>query len=393
MMPQKLFLVSAVRTPITVFGGSMRTVKPLDLAQLVILNAISRAELQKDQVDQVIMGNCLAPLEQNVARVASLLAGLPYEIPGYTINCACSSSMQGTILGAMTILQGMAGVVVAGGVESMSNAPYILDSARWGQRLRHMETTDLLWKAMQEYPVGGGMGIAAERLAEKYDLSRHDQDELAAYSHERAVRAIDEGRFAREIVPVEVPRGKKPPKILDTDENPRRDISLEKLAKLKPAFQKGGSVTAGNASSLNDGAAALVLASEDKVKELGLKPLAEIKAFSTKAVDPHYVGIASVPAIKDVLDRTGLVLEDVDLFEVNEAFASYYLACEKELGLNREKTNVNGSGISLGHPVGCTGARLIVTLYYELERQGLQLGVAGLCAGGGVGTAVMLERC
>ena len=392
-MPQKVFLVSAVRTPIGVFGGAMRTTKPLDLAQLVILNTISRANIQKDQVDQVIMGNCMAPLEQNVARVASLLAGLPYEVPGYTINCACSSAMQGAIVGAMTIVQGMAGVVIAGGVESMSNAPYILDSARWGQRLRHMEAIDLLWKSMQEYPVGGGMGIAAERLAEKYNLSRLEQDELSVYSHQRAIRAIEEDRFTREIVPVEVLRGKGPAKIVDTDENPRRDISLEKLAKLKPAFQKDGSVTAGNASSLNDGAAALVLASEEKVKALGLKPLAEIKAFSTKAVDPHYVGIASVPAIKDVLAQTGFVLGDVDLFEVNEAFASYYLACEKELGLDREKTNVNGSGISLGHPVGCTGARLIVTLYYELERQGLNLGVAGLCAGGGVGTAMMLERC
>ena len=392
-MPQKVFLVSAVRTPIGVFGGAMRTTKPLDLAQLVILNTISRANIQKDQVDQVIMGNCMAPLEQNVARVASLLAGLPYEVPGYTINCACSSAMQGAIVGAMTIVQGMAGVVIAGGVESMSNAPYILDSARWGQRLRHMEAIDLLWKSMQEYPVGGGMGIAAERLAEKYNLSRLEQDELSVYSHQRAIRAIEEDRFTREIVPGEVLRGKGPAKIVDTDENPRRDISLEKLAKLKPAFQKDGSVTAGNASSLNDGAAALVLASEEKVKALGLKPLAEIKAFSTKAVDPHYVGIASVPAIKDVLAQTGFVLGDVDLFEVNEAFASYYLACEKELGLDREKTNVNGSGTSLGHPVGCTGARLIVTLYYELERQGLNLGVAGLCAGGGVGTAMMLERC
>ena len=321
-MPQKVFLVSAVRTPIGVFGGAMRTAKPLDLAQLVILNALSRANLQKDQADQVIMGNCMAPLEQNVARVASLLAGLPYEVAGYTINCACSSAMQGAILGAMAIIQGMAGVVIAGGVESMSNAPYILDSARWGQRLRHMEAIDLLWKSMQEYPVGGGMGIAAERLAEKYNLSRLEQDELSIYSHQRAIRAIEEDRFTREIVPVEVLKGKGPAKIVDTDENPRRDITVEKLAKLKPAFQKDGSVTAGNASSLNDGAAALVLASEDKVKELGLNPLAEIKAFSTKAVDPHYVGIASVPAIKDVLTQTGIVLGDVDLFEVNEAFAS-----------------------------------------------------------------------
>ncbi|MBU1277219.1 MAG: thiolase family protein [Proteobacteria bacterium] len=391
-MLERVFLVSAVRTPIGVFGGSMRSVQPLDLAQLVITEALSRAQVENEHVDQVIMGNCLAPLDQNVARVASLLAGLPYPIPGYTINCACSSAMQATIMGAMTIAQGVAGVVVAGGVESMSNAPYILEGERWGKRLNHAQATDLLWKAMQEYPVGGGMGLAAERLADKYGLSRYDQDELAAYSHFRALRAIAENRFQREIVPVVVQGGKGGSKTVEVDENPRPDTTVEKLGKLRAAFKEGGSVTAGNASALNDGAAALVIASESKVKELGLPVLAEVKACSTKAVDPHYVGIASVPAIKDVLAQTGLQLSDIDLLEVNEAFASYYLACEKELALDREKTNVNGSGISLGHPVGCTGARLIVTLYHEMERQGLQRGVAGLCAGGGVGTAVMLER-
>jgi len=391
-MPQRVFLVSAVRTPLGVFGGSMRTLQPLDLTQLAMMEAMSRAGVGKDQVDQVIMGNCMAPLEQNVGRVASLLAGLPYEVPGYTINCACSSSMQAAIMGTMTIAQNVSDIIVAGGVESMSNAPYILQGARWGSRLRHAQATDLLWKAMQEYPVGGGMGLAAERLADKYELSRQEQDELAAYSHFRASRAIEEGRFKREIVPVEVKLGGGRVKTVDTDENPRADTTVEQLAKLRPAFKENGSVTAGNASSLNDGAAAVVLASEKRIQDLGLKPLAEIKACSTQAVDPHYVGIASVPAIKDVLAQTGLAKEDVDLFEVNEAFASYYLACEKELGLDREITNVNGSGISLGHPVGCTGARLMVTLYYEMERQDLKRGIAGLCAGGGVGTAVMLER-
>ncbi len=390
-MSHRVFLASAVRTPIGAFGGSLRSVQPLDLLQIVIKEALSRADVDGEQVGQVIMGNCLAPLDQNLARISSLLSDLPYETPGYTINCACSSAMQATIIGYNAIAMGVTDLVLAGGVESMSNAPYILDSARWGKRLMHGQITDLMWKAMQEYPVGGGMGIAAERLADKYDLSRQDQDELAAYSHFRALRAIDEGRFKREIVPVEISGRKGKTTIMDTDENPRPDATMEKLAKLAPAFKKGGSVTAGNASSLNDGASALVLASEDKVKELGLTVLAEVKACSTKAVDPHYVGIASVPAIKDVLDQTSLGLEDIDLFEVNEAFASYYLSCEKELGLDREKTNVNGSGISLGHPVGCTGARLIVTLYHELARQGLSRGVAGLCAGGGVGTAVMLE--
>lgn len=390
-MSQRVFLVSAVRTPIGVFGSSLRSVEPLDLLQIVINEALSRAQVDKSQVGQVIMGNCMAPLDQNLARISSLLAGLPYETPGYTINCACSSAMQAVINGYSAIAMGITDLVLAGGVESMSNAPYIMESARWGQRLKHGRVTDLMWKAMQEYPVGGGMGIAAERLAEEYSLSREEQDELAACSHVRALRAIEEGRFKREIIPVQVPGRKGRATVVDTDENPRADATIEKLAKLAPAFKEGGSVTAGNASSLNDGAAAVVIASEDKVKELGLKILAEIKACSTKAVDPHLVGIASVPAIKDVLDQTGLCLDDIELFEVNEAFASYYLSCEKELGLDREKTNVNGSGISLGHPVGCTGARLIVTLYYELARQGLSRGVAGLCAGGGVGTAVMLE--
>ena len=390
-MTQRVFLVSAVRTPIGVFGGSLRTVQPLDLLQLVIKECLSRAGIENDQVGQVIMGNCMAPLDQNLARISALLTGLPYETPGYTINCACSSSMQAAINGYAAIAMGVTDVVLAGGVESMSNAPYILESARWGKRLQHGRMTDLMWKAMQEYPVGGGMGLAAERLAEKYDLSREDQDELAAYSHFRAVRAIKENRFQREIIPVEVPGRKGQTTVVDTDENPRSDTTVEKLAKLAPAFKEGGSVTAGNASSLNDGAAALLIVSEKKVKELGLTPLAEIKACSTQAVDPHFVGIASVPAIKDVLAQTNLGINDIDLFEVNEAFASYYLSCEKELGLDREKTNVNGSGISLGHPVGCTGARLMVTLYYELARQGLKRGVAGLCAGGGVGTAVLLE--
>lgn len=391
-MADTVCLLSAVRTPIGVYGGALKALKPLDLAQVVIKEALARAKVDYGQLDQVIMGSCLAPLDQNLARIASLLAELPYEIPAYTINCACSSAMQAVIMGFHTIKQGAASLVLAGGAESMSNVPYILDTARWGQRLRHGRMIDLLWYGMQEYPVGGGMGVAAERLAQKYNLSRQEQDELAAQSHRRAVRAIDEGRFKSEIVPLEIPARKGPPTVVDSDENPRRDVTLESLARLKPAFQRDGSVTAGNASSLNDGAAAVVIASQSKAAELGLPVLARLTAVSTKAVDPHLVGIASVPAIEHVLAQTGRSLEEVDLFEVNEAFASYYLACEKELGLDRTKTNVNGSGISLGHPVGCTGARLIVTLYYEMVRQGLGRGVAGLCAGGGVGTAVMLER-
>lgn len=391
-MSRKVYLVSAVRTAIGDFGGALRSMKPFDLTTRVIKEAVSRAHLEYAQINQVIMGNCFAPLEQNIARISSLLLGMPYEIPGYTINCACSSGMQAVNLGTMYISQGFADVVVAGGVESMSNAPYILDSARWGQRLQHFRGIDLLWTGMQEYPVGGGVGLAAERIAELYGFSRTEQDELAVASHQRAVRAIKEGRFKREILPVEVREGRGRTKLVEMDEHPRGETSVEALSQLKPAFKDGGTVTAGNASSLNDGAAAVVLASEEKVKALGLPVLAELKAHSITAWDPNLVGIASVPAIKKVLEQTGLEVKDIDLFEVNEAFASYYLACERELNLNRNLTNVNGSGISLGHPVGCTGCRMIVTLCYEMERQNVKRGIAGLCAGGGVGTAVLLER-
>lgn len=390
-MSESVCLVSAVRTPIGDFGGALRSVKPLDLMQSVMKEAIQRAGVSMPQVDRVLVGNCFAPLDQNVARIGSLLLGLPYETPGLTINCACSSAMQAVIEGAMSISLGSSKIVLAGGVESMSNAPYILDSARWGQRLRHLKGTDLIWNAMQEYPVGGGMGLAAERLADKYSISREEQDELAASSHQRACRAIEEKRFAREILPVEARAGRKSVTV-DTDEHPRSDTTMESLAKLKPAFKEDGSVTAGNASSLNDGAAAVIIASESTAKELGLPILAKIRAHTLVSVDPHLVGIAPVPAIGNLLNMTGLSLQDIQLFEINEAFASYYLSCEKELGLNREITNVNGSGISLGHPVGCTGCRILVTLYHEMERQGLDLGIASLCAGGGVGTGILLDR-
>ena len=389
---ERAVIASAARTPIGDFGGSLRSVKPIDLMIVVMKEVLARANLGKEDLDQVIIGNCFAPIEQNVGRVSSLMMGIPYEVPGYTINCACVSASQAIINGANAIRLGQADIVLAGGVESMSNAPYIMETARWGQRLRHAQATDLVWKAMQEYPVGGGMGIAAERLAEKYGMSRQEQDELALGSHQRAVRAIKEGRFKREIVPVEVALSKGKTVMVDTDEHPREDTSMEKLSTLKAAFKEGGSVTAGNASGINDGAAGVILMSEKKAADLGITPLATMRSYATVAVDPHLVGVAPVPAIKKVLANTGLAQEDIQLFEINEAFASYYLASEKELDLDREMTNVNGSGISLGHPVGCTGCRILVTLLYEMERQGLNLGISSLCAGGGVGTAILVER-
>jgi acetyl-CoA C-acetyltransferase len=389
---RKVVIASGVRTPIGDFGGTLQPVKPLDLMMTVMKESLRRAQLEKEDLDQVIVGNCFSPVDQNVARVTSLLMGIPDRVPGHTINCACASASQAIISGANVIALGQADVILAGGVESMSNAPYIMETARWGQRLRHAQLVDLFWKGMQEYPVGGGMGMAAERLAEKYHISREEQDALALSSHQRAVRAMKEGRFRREIIPVEVVSGKGKKIDVATDEHPREDTSMESLSRLKAAFKEGGSVTAGNSSGLNDGASAIVLMSEEEAKKRGVKPLAAIRSYCTVASDPYLVGIAPVPAIKKVLGHTGLGLKDIQLFEINEAFAAYYLACEKELDVNREITNVNGSGISLGHPVGSTGCRILVTLLYEMERQGLNLGISSLCAGGGVGTAILVER-
>ncbi len=389
---KEIVIVSAARTPIGDFGGALKTVMTLDLMKTAMEESIRRAGIKKEEVGSVFVGSCFSPMDQNVARISSLLLGLPYETPGVTINCACASSAQAVIVGANAIALGQADCVLAGGVESMSNGPYIMESVRWGQRLRHAQATDLIWKAMQEYPVGGGMGIVAERLAERYGLSREEQDQLAFQSHQRAVRAIKEGRFKREIVPVVLPSKKGKTVEVTIDEHPREDTTLEDLAQLKPAFKEGGTVTAGNASSLNDGAAALILMSSEKAKALGLKPMAAIRSYCSVAVDPHILGIAPVPAIQKILKDTGLALKDIQLFEINEAFAAYYLSCEKELGLNREIANVNGSGISLGHPVGCTGSRILVTLLYEMERQDLKRGIASLCAGGGIGTGILVER-
>jgi acetyl-CoA C-acetyltransferase len=389
---KKVVIVSGVRTPIGDFGGSLQPVKPLDLMMTVMKESLRRAQLEKEDLDQVIVGNCFAPVEQNIARVASLLMGVPDRVPGHTIDCACASASQAIISGANAIALGQADVVLAGGVESMSNAPYIMETARWGQRLRHAQLIDLFWKGMQEYPVGGGMGIAAERLAEKYHITREEQDLLALSSHQRALRAMKEGRFKREIIPIEVPSGKGKKVEITTDEHPREDTSIESLSRLKAAFKEGGTVTAGNSSGLNDGSSAVILMSDEKAKDRGCKPLATIRSYCTVASDPYLVGLAPVPAIQRILTETGLTLKDIQLFEINEAFAAYYLGCEKELGLNREITNVNGSGISLGHPVGSTGCRILVTLLYEMERQGLKFGISSLCAGGGVGTAILVER-
>jgi len=389
---KKVLIASAVRTPIGDFGGSMRTLKPVDLCISVMKESLNRAKISEKDVDQVIMGNCFSPLDGNIARLSLLTMGMPHEIPAYTVNNACASSSEAIIVGANAILRGDADIILAGGVESMSNAPFILESMRWGQRLRHGEATDLIWKGMQEYPVGGGMGLAAERLAEKYGISRQEQDELALLSHQRAIRAIKDERFKKEIVPVNAPVGRKKTVEVTTDEHPREDTSMESLSRLKSAFKEDGVVTAGNASGMNDGAAAVILMSDQKAADMGVEPMARIVDYANVAVDPRLVGIAPISAINTILKNRGLGIGDIQLFEVNEAFASYYIACEKDLGLDREITNVNGSGISLGHPVGCTGCRQVVTMLHEMARQDLRLGISSLCAGGGCGTAILLER-
>jgi acetyl-CoA C-acetyltransferase len=387
-----IVIVSATRTPIGDFGGSLKDVSAVSLAMRVIDSSLERAGLEKKVVDQVIMGNCFEPLDQNVARIAAVKCGLPLETPGFTIVVNCASGMQAIICGIQAIRDGDMSVVIAGGVESMSNAPYILTTTRWGQRLQHGQLIDMLWRAMQESPIGTGMGLTAENLAERYGISREEQDQFSLLSQQRACQAIQGGRFIDEMTHVIVPQKKGEPKMVDTDEHPRPDVTLEKLAKLPPAFKKGGTVTAGNSSGLNDAAAATVLMSKEKAKEMGLKPLAKILGYAIVGVDPFYMGIGPIPATMRVLKKVGLSLNDIQLIEMNEAFAAQYLACEKELGLNRDLVNVNGSGIALGHPVGATGCRLVVTLIHEMAKRDLTLGLATLCVGGGLGFAMVIER-
>ncbi|RLB03773.1 MAG: acetyl-CoA C-acyltransferase [Deltaproteobacteria bacterium] len=386
-------IVGAARTAIGRFGGSLMDLSAVELAMVAIESSIRRAGIEKQLVDMVIMGNCFDPLNQNLARIAAVKCGIPIETPSFTIIATCVSGMQAIISGIQAIREGDANLVVAGGTESMSNAPYVMTGARWGQRIRHGELIDLLWRAMQEYPLrGAGMGLTAENLADKYGISREEQDQYALLSHKRACKAISEGKFKEEIVPVTVRSKKIGQKIVDTDEHPRPDTSIEKLSMLKPVFKDGGTVTAGNSSGLNDAAAAVVLASYEKAREMKLRPLARIKGYAMVGVDPAYMGIGPVPATRKLLAKLGLSLDKIDLIELNEAFAAQYLACERELDLNRDIVNVNGSGIALGHPVGATGCRLVVSLLYEMRRRKVELGLATLCAGGGHGYSMLIEQ-
>lgn len=391
-------IVSAARTPIGKFGEAFKTLRAHELAAVVITEVLKRAPLEGRQLDDVILGDCCqCPDEANTARTAALKAGIPVEVPAVTIQRQCSSAMQALAFGVQQIKAGDSQIVLAGGVESMSSAPYVLMTARWGQRLTHGQMTDALWEMLHSgsnllEKTGYIMGQTAENLAEKYGISREEQDIIALRSHHNAEAAIKAGKFKEEIVPVPVPQRKGAPVIVDTDEHVRYGLKMEDLSRLPPTFKKDGTVTAGNASGLNDGAAAVIVTTRAKAQELGLTPMAKIVAQAVAGVDPKYMGYGPVPATQKCLDRAKMKLSDIQLIELNEAFAAQYLACERGLGLNREITNVNGSGIGLGHPVGATGVRIIVTLLYEMIRRNLTVGLATLCVGGGMGMTTIIER-
>lgn len=388
---RNVVITSAVRTPVGTFGGAFKDLLPTDLIVPVLKEAAERSGLQSSEVDEVILGHCIQRTDEpNTARTAALLAGFDDTTTGFTVQRQCASGMQAIISAALQIQSGMSDIVIAGGVEAMSSSPYVLKQHRWGARMQHGQVTDTVWEILEDPIHHIMMGETAENLAEIHSITREEQDEVALLSHKRALHAIENGYFDSQIVPVTI-KGRKGEVTITKDENPRTDITSEKLSSLKPVFRKGGSVTAGNSSSLNDGGAALVLMPEDLALEKGLKPMARIAGFSVAGVDPKVMGRGPVPAIKKGLPHVNWSLEEADLIEVNEAFAAQYLAVEKELGLNREKVNVNGSGISLGHPIGCTGARLVVSLVHELKRRGGHKGIASLCVGGGMGATVFVE--
>lgn len=390
---REVVIVSAVRTAIGSFMGALSNTPATELGAIVIKEALNRAGVQGEQVDEVIMGNVLqAGLGQGPARQAALKAGLPIEVTSMAINKLCGSGLKAVHLGVQAIQTGEADIVVAGGMENMSLAPYLLMEGRTGFRMGNGKILDSMIKDGLECSVNSyHMGVTAENIAELYGLTREEQDEFAAWSQQKTESAIKEGRFKDEIVPVIIPQRKGDPIVFEKDEFPREGVTAEKLAKLKPAFKKDGTVTAGNASGINDGAAALVLMSKEKAEELGIKPMAVIRGNGTAGVDPKIMGIGPVPATKKALEKAGLTIEDLDLVEANEAFAAQSLAVGRDLQIPNEKLNVNGGAVALGHPIGASGARVLVTLLHEMQRRGSRYGLATLCIGGGQGVATIVE--
>lgn len=395
---EQVVVIAAKRTPVGKMGGCFKDVLPEDLLVPVIREVVSSTGLNEEIIDEVIIGQAKPTTDApNIARVASLKAGLPEDLPAYSVHRQCGSGMQAIASAAWQIQAGYAGAIIAGGVESMSTAPYYLRKCRFGYVAGNGElvdpNTESQPKSQPEETYGRfTMGETAENLAEMYAISRKEQDEFAYRSHMRAIRAIDAGRFAEEIVQITIAKSKGAPITVGVDEGPRRDTNLEKLAALKPAFKEGGTVTAGNSSSRNDGAAALLLTSEKKAKEFGLKPIARLVSIGIAAVDPRIMGIGPVPATKDALKRAGLRLDDIDIVELNEAFAAQSLAVLKELPFDPEIVNVNGGAIALGHPLGCSGARITATLLHEMVKRKAKLGLAAICIAGGQGMATIYEN-
>jgi acetyl-CoA C-acetyltransferase len=426
---KEIVIVDGVRTAIGKFGGSLKSISAVQLASKVIMEVLRKNRLrpvppkenvvfqpknlnqgmielekkiydwdnslQELPVDEVIMGNVLqAGQGQNVARQATIYGGLPKEVNAFTVNKVCASGLKAISLGAQAIMTNSAKVIIAGGMESMSNVPYGLPKARWGYIMNldgWGEVQDLMvLDGLFECFYGYHMGITAENIAEKYSISRRKQDELGLISHRRALKAIKDGIFEEEIIPIEIPQRKGDPLVFEVDERPM-ETSIEKMAKLPPVFKKGGTVTAGNSSGINDAAAAVLMMSEDETKNYGLKPLGRILAFASGAIDPAFMGVGPIPAVKRALKIAGISLDDLNLIELNEAFASQTIACMKELGIELDRTNIYGSGISLGHPIGCTGARLVVTLLKAMKRKNMQYGLVTMCIGGGQGMAMIFE--
>lgn len=390
---KEIVIAGAVRTPIGKFGGTLASIPVQELGSIVIKEAISRAGITAQDVDEVIMGNVLqAGLGQGTARQAAVKAGIPYEVPAMTINNICGSGLKAVNLAASLILSGDAEIVVAGGMENMSATPYLLKNARWGYRMGSGELVDtMVYDALTDVFAGYHMGVTAENVAEQFGITRQEQDEFAAWSQQKAEKALSENRFKDEIVPIEI-KEKKNVRIFDIDEYPRAGVTAESISKLAAAFKDNGTVTAANASGINDGAAAMIVMSAEKAKQLGVKPLAKIISYASAGVDPKIMGIGPVNATRKALEKAGLTIDDIDLIEANEAFAAQAVAVGKLLNLPNEKLNVNGGAIALGHPVGASGTRILVTLLYEMQKRNSKLGLATLCVGGGMGVATIVER-
>jgi len=390
---REVVIVSAARTPIGSYGGTLKSTPAVTLGAVAVKEAIKRAGIKPEMIDEVVLGNVLqGGLGQNVARQISMAAGIPKEVPAMTINKVCGSGLRTVGLAAQIIKAGDADIIVCGGAESMSLAPYYMDAARWGARMNDTKMVDLmvhdgLTDVFNKYH----MGITAENIAEQWGITREELDEFALKSQQKAEAAIKEGKFKDEIVPVEIPQRKGDPIVFDTDEYPKFGSTMEKMAKLKPAFKKDGVVTAANASGINDSGAALVVMSKEKADELGLSYLCTVKSYASAGVDPSIMGIGPVPASTKALEKAGLTIDDMDLIEANEAFAAQSVAVGRDLKIPEEKLNVNGGAIALGHPIGASGARILISLIYEMKKRNAHKGLATLCIGGGMGTALIVE--